>query len=224
MIVASKRSIQYTCDNYLSQYIKPNKNYIGHFNTVEYFPVYSLFTAKDRDLYYKIEKPTNRKSLRKIDYNNILYNLIGNAPGNTVDQFKIEGVTYNLYTQFGFLYDDERTLLMLTTNDAENMFTPDGKNIYPEKLRLYVSIEFMTDIIYKNVYARIYKEYIQECFNIGVEVIYTTSEKIDKYVFANPYVKNIVDIPTLMENINEEGFNLLTFVEPVEVVEEEIPF
>lgn len=207
--------------------INLNKSFIGYKKSAVYFPIYSLFSYFENDLYYKPAKPSSiYKS--KISYDDVLYKLHSTiCLGSTVNMFKYENEDYPIYSQLGYLWTEDHTLLMLTTNDPENTFTPDGKDVYYDKLRLYISTEFMTDIIYKNIYARINKEYIQECFEKGVEIIYTTSEKIDKYIFTNPYVKNIVDIPTLMENINEEGFNLLTFVPPVETTEEvieELPF
>lgn len=200
-----------------------NKSFIGYKKSAVYFPIYSLFSYFENDLYYKPAK-SSLIYKSKISYDDVLHKLHSTAClGSTVNMFKYENEDYSIYSQLGYLWTEDHILLMLTTNDPENTFTPDGKDVYYDKLRLYISTEFMTDIIYKNIYARIYKEYIQECFEKGVEIVYTTSEKIDKYIFTNPYVKNIVDIPTLMENINEEGFNLLTFVEPIEITEEETP-
>lgn len=201
-----------------------NRSFIGYKKSAVYFPIYSLFSYSENDLYYKPAKLSIiYKS--KISYDDILEKLrISTHPYLNTNIFKYENEEYSIYSQLGYLWTEDHTLLMLTTNDPENTFTPDGNDVYYDKLRLYVSIEFMTDVIYKNIYARINKEYIQECFEKGVEVVYTTSEKIDKYIFTNPYVKNIVDIPTLMENIDEEGFNLLTFVPPMQEVEQELPY
>ena len=197
-----------------------NRSFIGYKKSAVHFPIYSLFSYSENDLYYKPAK-NSAMYKSKISYDDILRKLhISTHPERTVNMFKYENEEYKIYSQLGYLWTEEHTLLMLTTIDPDNTFTPDGNDVYYDKLRLYVSIEFMTDVIYKNIYAKIYKEYIQECFDRGVEVVFTTSEKIDKYVFTNPYVKNITDIPTLMENINEEGFNLLTFVPPVETTEE----
>lgn len=201
-----------------------NRSFIGYKKSAVYFPIYSLFSYSKNDLYYK---PAKLRIIykSKISYDDILEKLHTSTHlYRSTNIFKYENEEYRIYSQLGYLWTEDHTLLMLTTNDPENTFTPDGNDVYYDKLRLYVSLEFRTDVIYKNIYARINKEYIQECFEKGVEVVYTTSEKIDKYIFTNPYVKNIVDIPTLMENINEEGFNLLTFVPPMQEVEQEPPF
>ena len=201
-----------------------NRSFIGYKKSAVYFPIYSLFSYSENDLYYKPAK-LSITYRSKISYDDILEKLrISTHLHISTNIFKFENEEYRIYSQLGYLWTEDHTLLMLTTNDPENTFTPDGNDVYYDKLRLYVSLEFMTDVIYKNIYARINKEYIQECFEKGVEVVYTTSEKIDKYIFTNPYVKNIVDIPTLMENIDEEGFNLLTFVPPMQEVEQELSY
>lgn len=67
--------------------------------------------------------------------------------------------------------------------DLGTILTDVNEILKPEKLRLYISVDFFKEE-YKNLYKRVHKDIVELCYSLGVEVVITTSEKIESTVYA----------------------------------------
>lgn len=91
----------------------------------------------------------------------------------------------------------------------------------PEKLRLMVSTELIRNVQYKNFYKRIEKEILQSMYDMKIDVIFSTSEKIEQSLFKNDFEVSFNTLEELNETLNSGIGNILfqpeTETIPVEV-------
>ena len=94
---------------------------------------------------------------------------------------------------------------------------------------MFVSNEFITNEIYKNVYKKVDAEIIQKCLLLNIDVFFTSSEKITNSVYQNEFEVSYNNLTELHEHLNSGIGNNLFFDESIyhqlpEEETEELPF
>lgn len=239
-----------------------NRNFVGSkyklatTDLTEYFPVYATFERNRFDSYhydntenephnklaeliindvYLYRKPERVSLQRNITTQNHYVNLfqaLESGNGTIKYLFSYNDEPHYLNVMRGYIADNNDNILLLLTTKQYSIF--DSHNtLIKAPLRLYISTELMRNEIYKNLYKRIEKEYISWFYDEDIEVIFTTSEKIEKSIFRNSFNVEFNNISELSEILLTEPQSILdyNFDEPVSIpdnrlaaVEEELPF
>lgn len=224
---------------------KGNDFIIGSTNSNEYFPVYITFEEKRNSNYYYYEddfenrlselvlsNDTNnvylyRKPERvKLHHNNLyddyssLFKSLERDTALGKYMFTYHDVQYHIGVMKGYLVDVNDNILMMLTTNKYDIF--DGDNLKKEHLKLYVSTELIRNEIYTNFYKRLYKDYITLFYNEDIDVIFTTSSKIEEAVFKNDFRIEYDNLTQLNEILNILPYEIINHQE--EQVEEELPF
>lgn len=199
---------------------KGNPFIIGTTNRNEYYPVYAATHFIDRiydnNNYYNGErlmenivnevsfykKPTNGAERRYGSLSKYadLIEALTKSVNSDVFEFTISETSYYLTCNKGYIADIDDNILLILCTKSTTLFDDDG-NIIPNNLRLYVSNNFVTNPIYKNVYKKIDSEYIHFCYENDIEVVFTTSEKIQKQVFKNDFEVTFDNLSQLQEHL-----------------------
>lgn len=191
-------------------------------------------TINDVYLYRKPERLSLQTGLSIYkDYPALLSGLLS-FNGTIKFRFLHNDIPHYLNIMRGYIADSNDNILLLLTTKEYNVFdnTPEHE-IRKNPLRLYISTEFMKNEIYKNVYKRIEKEYIDECYKEDVEVVFTTSEKIENNMFRNNFNVEFNNISELSEILLTEPHDILDYNFDLQPrvpnniqgeVEEELPF
>lgn len=155
--------------------------------------------------------------------------------GHSKFRFTVAGEEKYLNVFGGYLSDDEDNILLLLTVKKENfMLTNLGNrvclsksNIFVDRLdnpsapnelkvdkfRLYISSELISNPTYKNFYKRLDKEFIQPNLQKGVEVLITTSQKIENSVYSNNFKIEGETIEEINNTLKEKPLELLLISE-----------
>lgn len=223
----------------------------------EYFPVYITFERNriasynygydnnqlhnklaeliinDVYLYRKPERLSLQPGLTTYHNYNYLFEALKVNNGTIKYLFSHNEEPYYLNVMRGYIADNNDNILLLLTTKEYHIFDNTPKeNLKKDVLRLYVSTELMKNEIYKNIYKKIEKEYINEFYDQDIEVVFTTSEKIENNIFRNNFTVKFDSIMQLSEILLTEPENILNYNFDVEVVvtsntddvEEELPF
>lgn len=161
--------------------------------------------------------------------------------GHSKFRFTVAGEEKYLNVFGGYLSDDEDNILLLLTVKKENfMLTNLGNrvclsksNIFVDrpdnpsapnelkvdKFRLYISSELISNPTYKNFYKRLDKEFIQPNLQKGVEVLITTSQKIENSIYSNNFKIEGETIEEINNSLKEKPLELLLMSEKDFLVE-----
>ena len=192
--------------------------------------------SNDVYLYRKPERLSLISSSSMHDTYTYLFSTLEKDVGNIKYMFTYNDVQHYLNIRLGYIADtQDNILLLLTTNDFF-IFDKD-KKLKKNCLRLYISTEFIKNEIYKNFYKRLEKDYISKFYEEDIEVVFTTSQKIEEKTFKHNFnleFNNLTELETLLaeepNNImaweEEEGTDIRVpyNYEIEQVVEEELPF
>jgi len=210
---------------------------IGTTDKNEYYPVYAAFnnenslTVRNHNgkllnefiigNIYLYKKPSiEAKNLNRIGnrYEDLYY-FFEDSIFSNIYEFIYKNINHKLYVSKGYISDvNDNILLILCTNSTE-LFDNEN-NINTQHLKLFVSNQFILDEKYKNVFKRINSKYISYCYKNDIEVVFTTSRKIEEQVFKNNININFSSITELTEHLkNDVGKNLF-FGENVDSSEE----
>ena len=220
-----------------------NPNVIGITDCNEYFPVYVVFShsmyrynvnnygeslseqiVDDSYLYHKpylLEKGRYADGSQYSD----LFRFI-----DTIDvssyTFKFEDEHHFLTCSKGYLADSDGNILMILCTKGFDIFTDDiNQDVLNNNMTvLFISTELINNPIYKNVYKKLQSEYIQECHEKEVEVIYTTSKKIEERVYGNGFKVEFNSLTELDEHLKGDVGSNLFYVEEImqPIIEDEI--
>lgn len=139
--------------------------------------------------------------------------------------FKFEEETHLVVCCKGYLADvDDNILLLLCSNSMELFRDERNTELKSENLRLYVSSELIINEKYKNLYKKIHTEYINSCCELDIEVIYTTSKKIENSTFDNGFKIEYKNLTELDEHLKSRVGENLFYVDDIRqpVQEEEL--
>jgi len=204
---------------------------IGTTDASEYYPFYSLFNSSNNGnpsteivdnifLYYKHKNPIKVRHYYDINTYSQLFSSMKSDARISVFRFILDGRYYKIASSRGYLSDkDDNILLILCTNSRS--VNAEGE-IDTQNLKLFVSTEFQDNEIYKNIYKRVYREYIQYCYVNNIDVVFSTSEKIEEQVFNNNFELKFNNLTELKEHLNNEVKSIYSFDESVYQPSEEI--
>lgn len=130
----------------------------------------------------------------------------------SVFRFKVGEDTFYLNVTGGYIADTNGNILLVlcakssTITGWNNIMTTDNivdddHNYFTDNLRLMVSTELLKNEKYKNVYKKINTEIVQSCFDMNIDVIYTTSQKIEESLYKNDFKINFQNLTELNEHL-----------------------
>ena len=211
---------------------KDNPFVIGTTDINEYFPVYNIknnyllgeSVIKDIFMYHKPLK----KSFSDYTYTQYadLFNFIVGGYINGKCSFKMGDVDFEVNCTRGYMAGEDDNILLLLCTNSKEIFTEDDK-LNHKNLKLFVSTKLVKNPIYKNIYKKICSDYINKCYEKDVDVMYTTSEKIEELVYSNN-IKIEYDNITELKTHLQSGLGDILFTndlpEPVSSREINLPF
>lgn len=191
----------------------------------------SELIINDVYLYRKPERLSLQPGLTSYHQYGNLFEALKSYNGTIKYLFSHNDEPYYLNVMRGYIADNNDNILLLLTTKQFAIFDNEH-NIIKNPLRLYISTEFMKNDIYKNVYKRIEKEYISKFYDEDIEVVFTTSEKIENSMFRNNFNVEFNNISELSEILLTEPQAILNYnfeqesqvPRNVQYVEEELPF
>lgn len=204
------------------------ENNYNHLITIKnnaYYPIniFNNILLFDDTFFYCKPKQTLKYTYSR--YDTLLENLNYNNTNNFF-KFKFENENYFVNIMKGFIEDDfGNVLLVLCTNDNNILKNDSNEEIISnDSLRLYISHEFSKDILYKNVYKKIFKEYITLFINDNIDIVYMSVDKLNKKLYYYNY-NTTFDSITEMDNYLTFKIPELYFLNEEEIIEEnEYPF
>ena len=220
---------------------------IGVTSANEYYPIYTLnndpgyinnpgYTNNREELIngiYIYQKPVNRIGTKRYgafsNYSD-LFRCLQHGFKESRFNFKYADENHLLNCMKGYLADDEDNILMVLATRSDNIYLREhdlfSSELNVEEIRLYVSTRLLMEEKYKNVYKKLEKDYIRSCYDHHIEVMFTTSEKIEEMVFSNHFHVDFDSITELNDHLNSDvAEELLFFDIPVpEHEEEDFPF
>ena len=119
---------------------------------------------------------------------------------------------YQIYVMRGYLVDDWDNILLCLCTKSRNIFDKEGELI-TSNLKLFVSNELINNSIYKNVFRQLNKEYIDFFYKNDIDVVFTTSKKIQNSIFGNHFKLEFKNINELNNHLKTEVKHLLNFDE-----------
>lgn len=108
--------------------------------------------------------------------------------------YTLTGETHTLKVMKGYIGDEEGNTLLITVSNKSKINSIDD---IPNKVKILLNKDFMSNPIYKNVYRKIFSEYIQPALDIGVGLYVTSNEEINEMVFSNSF--NTSDFNSITE-------------------------
>lgn len=202
---------------------------IGTSDRNEYYPVYAISDGLHEKIISNVflfHKPKNAIEMYGSYGGNKRYNTLFDALRNSIRarvfNFTFNDMDYSLHINKGYIADKHDNILLLLSTKSFRIFDEE-EELIAENLRLYVSTELINNGIYKNIYKKIEKEYIQYCYKKNIDVVFTTSEKIEQQVFSNNLKKDFKSITELHEYLNNEVENIFFFDDSI-YNEESLPF
>lgn len=204
---------------------------VGTTNRNEFYPVYAsleklrvlgfansdTFSKHIIDGIYSYHKPIycngiNIRGFSLITNFNSLMSAFQGYNSMSVLRFKVGEDTFYINVTGGYIADTEGNILLVlcakssTISSVANIMTTDNivddnQNYHTNNLRLLVATEFFKEEKYKNIYKRIEKEIIQSCYEMGIDVMFTTSKKIEESLFKNDFEIEFQSITELHEHL-----------------------
>lgn len=191
---------------------------------------------------FMYRKPDNKAIRNYANYTRYpdMINSLQTSGKPEVFQFLVNDEPHYINIMKGYISDKFDNILMLLTCKSEyikpnqhylsaDIFTNGLDDLDGNKLQLFVSNEFITNEIYKNVYKKVDAEIIQQCLKLDIDVFFTTSEKISKSIYQNEFEVSYNNLTELHEHLNSGIGNNLFFDESIyhqlpEEETEELPF
>ena len=192
---------------------------------------------------FMYRKPDNKAIRNYANYTRYpdMINSLQTSGKPEVFQFLVNDEPHFINIMKGYISDKFDNILMLLTCKSEFIkpnqmtLTADifksnySEELNNEKLQLFVSNEFITNEIYKNVYKKVDAEIIQKCLLLNIDVFFTSSEKITNSVYQNEFEVSYNNLTELHEHLNSGIGNNLFFDESIyhqlpEEETEELPF
>ena len=199
-----------------------NKYYPVYIIDEEYEKRVSFSNAYEQTLHQKIindiliyKKPLFNRSILEDDTN---FNYVGffRRLRSTVKlckfKFKFNQEDYNICVMRGYLTDDWNNILLCLCTKSHNIFNEKGELI-TSNLKLFISNELINNSIYKNVFKMLNKEYIDFFYKNDIDVVFTTSKKIQNRIFGNHFKLEFKNINELNNHLKTEVKHLLNFDE-----------
>jgi hypothetical protein len=199
----------------------------GTTSKVPQFPLYardsSVKVGEFSYLYHKPEAGDIRQS-RPVKYDAFLGQLTAGI-SRAVFALTAAAEETNIVTCLkGFIADTRNRPLLVLTTSTKHCFQysqeTGEEELLTDKLRLYVSTEFMSNPIYKNLYKKVYTEYIQECFEAGVEVVFTTSDIIDNLMYQTEFELDYKNLTELSQHLSDPDIGNALFFDVDAALEE----
>ena len=180
----------------------------------------------DEGFYYYMKPNIDIEDFRYLGtYKSLFFHLQDNLKRG-VYEFKYDNNSYQLNAFKGCLLDRYGNILLMLAVENEEVFQRGESYKFDySKFRLFVSTNLITDDIYTNFYKKLYSEFIEKLIKLGVETIFSSSEKIQNVVYANNFNVEFNTITELNEHLSS-GIGDLLFTDYSEfrnVVEEERP-
>lgn len=158
-------------------------------------------------------------------YDDLFNTLHQGSRGYAVDKFEFVYSDINRYVfvDHHIMVDTEGRILMIMTFDDKSFFTDELS--YMERLekldnfKLFVSTRLMLEDKYTNLWKKVEKDYVSQCYKNGVEVEFTTSEKIYEKVFSNSFSLVSRDMDSFMQHLREDVPQI--FMEAIEELSRE---
>lgn len=211
-----------------------------YYGSVESVNCLSEHLVRDVFMYRKPENKAIRNYSTYTRYPDMI-NSLQTSGRPEVFQFLVNDEPHFINIMKGYISDKFDNILMLLTCKSEfikpnqmtltaDIFKPNySEELNNEKLQLFVSNEFITNEIYKNVYKKVDAEIIQKCLLLNIDVFFTSSEKITNSVYQNEFEVSYNNLTELHEHLNSGIGNNLFFDESIyhqlpEEETEELPF
>ena len=103
-------------------------------------------------------------------------------------------------------YTTEYTLLMILAVKKDYVFKMNKTNPDFKQFALFISSDFSENDLYKTIYNKVEKEYVNEARELGVDIVYT--KHIKERCFGNSFVKpkfnTITELQLAMNEVNKE--------------------
>lgn len=218
---------------------------IGVTSLHEYFPAYTVFEnqrAENNRFYSNRHEPQNLMSelitddvylYRKPERNPSgasyasgypqLYTLFYNYAQLGKWAFTYERIEHTLNVMKGYIADERGNILLMVTTNSFNLIDTTTRDIKTEHLKVLVSTEFIKNPIYKNVFKKIEKDILRLDYENDIEVVFTTSEKIER-IFTNNFEVQYRTIDELATILETEPGDILNYSFEPEVEDSELPF
>jgi hypothetical protein len=204
-----------------------NDDIIGSSTCSNYIPYY---VSLDTNMYEKVLNNNNIILFRKptgnyyvtgaLRYDTLINAFYGYNHNNLiVFDFKIDEVQEQLYVMPGLIMDRKSKVILMmlvkeqiSCNDTDNIHSYKVTEEGERKHKLFISLDFIANPIYKNVFKRINKDIIQSLmFDTNVDVIHTRNNLTD-LVYKNDYNINhstVTELDTALQGT--EIRELITF-------------
>lgn len=162
-------------------------------------------------LYYR---PANRANLRITDNSkyDVLLDVLKSSLTPSTYKFIYLGESYYLNCLKGYIADEKDNILLCLTSKTKIYF--EENVLKHSNLRLFVSVELLKNEIYKNFYKKINSLYIEYCYENAIEVIFTTSEKIEEKLYKNSFKVEFSNLTELNEHLKEDVNSILNYTVP----------
>lgn len=208
----------------------------GHNAIKDSFSVPAVHIKDDVFMYHKPDNYVKKFPITSYLTNfQQLISQLTSYSGHSKFKFTIAGEEKYLNAFGGYLSDDEDNILFLLTVKKENFLLasfggdvhlsksnifvdrPDNPSVPTElkidKFRLYISLELISNPTYKNFYKRLNKEFIQPNLEKGMEVLITTSQKIENSTYSNNFKIGGETIEEINNDLKERPLELLLMSE-----------
>lgn len=143
-------------------------------------------------------------------YDNLFSALTSNLTPGTFN-FKFDDNEHEIIALKGYIQDVYGNPLLVLSSCTKEVFLEPLHEDIPDynKLKLFVSTEFITNPIYKNVYRKLYNNYIEEAITKTVRVEYCSSEEIIEELYKNDLSIDFNSITELKAHLNSGIGNML---------------
>jgi len=190
--------------NYVQGKFTGSQNVMGISDVNEYYPVYTVFNEGD---FRSSNFPGDHKVSENIVGSIFLYRkpslesasyIFGsnkysdlkagfeNSLRMKVFKFNYADLAHRIYFCKGYIADERDNILMVLTTNSRNIFDDEG-HLKHKHLKMYVANELITTEYYKNVFRKLNSMYLNYCYQNNVEVVFTSSERIEKQVFGDGF-------------------------------------
>lgn len=189
---------------------------LGTTDVGEYFPVYMAWGSTHiMDGIFSYEKPVNKANGYGGQQYNDLFSYLAESRKSCTFTFSYDSVRHHLTVLKGYIADERNNILLCLAVNGPNLFDSDGKML-TDNYRLYISPKFILEEKYKNLYKRIEKDYVNVCHEIGVQVLYMDSRKIEAELFSNSHKVTFTTIAELQSYLTSDLGENLFFDIPIE--------
>lgn len=193
---------------------KPDKFSMASTSANNFYPFYSQFVKNNIHANVSLYCKPNFEIYYNITRYNELFEAFADQLETLAFHFEMDNVSHFIHVSKGIITDHlKRTLFVLTVNDFKNCIKEsyDPWEYEPDysKFKLFVATDFITNPIYKNIWRKLDKDYVQKCYELGIVVEFTTADKIDKQVFDNEFKLNFSNMIELQNHLKNDVTPLL---------------